>query len=85
MIKKYVALYYYVKFCLKNFFKNISFQIIYESFKSPSNSEKHSYNILGILLNIIYLLYSFKIIQHLSTIYLKQCYVNTLKIYVTLT
>ncbi len=47
MTQKDVALYYYVKMCLKNLPKNISLSKHLKSFNSSLNNKKIGYDVLG--------------------------------------
>jgi hypothetical protein len=68
MTQKDVALYYYVKTCLKNLSKKCHFQIIFNPFMSPLNNEKN-YNALKMFLNNMSSLNSFQNILHVFIIY----------------
>ncbi len=67
----------------KDVFKKIPKNISFRSSLNNKNIVTNGYNVLRTILNILFSLNSFQIIPHVSIIYLKNCYVNTLKKFTT--
>ncbi len=63
--------------CLKNLPQNISF-------KNPLSNKDIGYNVFGFFKSNFSSLDSYKIIPHVSIIYVEKCFVNTLKKLTTL-
>jgi len=68
----------------KDVFKKIPKNISFRSPLDNKNVVTSGYNVLRTILNILFSLNSLQIIPRVSIIYLKHCYVNTLKTFTTL-